>query len=94
MKKIAILIALGLATAMMATGCASDFRFGGGSKTTSTTDASNSTTTNSQHPTVGQEMVEPTVGQQLIDLKKAKDIGALSDAEYDQEKAKILNRKQ
>jgi hypothetical protein len=34
-----------------------------------------------------------TVGQQLIDLKKAKDIGALSDAEYDQEKAKILNRK-
>jgi len=35
-----------------------------------------------------------TVGQQLIDLKKAKDIGALSDAEYDQEKAKILNRKQ
>jgi hypothetical protein len=35
-----------------------------------------------------------TVGQQLIDLKKAKDIGALSDAEYDQEKSKILNRKQ
>lgn len=34
-----------------------------------------------------------TIGQQLIDLKKAKDIGALSDAEYDQERAKILNRK-
>jgi hypothetical protein len=35
-----------------------------------------------------------TVGQQLIDLKRAKDTGALTDAEYDQEKAKILNGKQ
>jgi hypothetical protein len=35
-----------------------------------------------------------TVGQQLVDLKRAKDIGALSDAEYDQQKEKILNRKQ
>ncbi|HTR43051.1 MAG TPA: SHOCT domain-containing protein [Pseudomonadales bacterium] len=40
------------------------------------------------------KVVNATVGQQLIDLKKAKDIGALSDAEYDQEKAKILNSKQ
>jgi hypothetical protein len=35
-----------------------------------------------------------TVGQQLIDLKRAKDTGALTDTEYDLEKAKILNRKQ
>lgn len=32
----------------------------------------------------------PTVGQQLIDLQKAKDAGAISDAEYQTEKAKLL----
>jgi hypothetical protein len=32
----------------------------------------------------------PTVGQQLVDLKKAKDAGALSDEEYQAQKAKIL----
>jgi hypothetical protein len=32
----------------------------------------------------------PTVGQQLIDLQKAKDAGAISDAEYQAEKAKLL----
>jgi hypothetical protein len=38
--------------------------------------------------------VEPaTVGQQLVDLKRAKDAGAISDAEYDTEKAKLLNQK-
>jgi hypothetical protein len=31
-----------------------------------------------------------SVGQQLIDLKKAKDAGAISDAEYETEKAKLL----
>lgn len=40
------------------------------------------------------EMRPATVGQQLIDLKRAKDAGALSDAEYDQQKAKMLNEKQ
>ena len=34
---------------------------------------------------------EPTVGQQLIDLQKAKNSGAITQAEYDTEKAKILN---
>lgn len=34
-----------------------------------------------------------TVGQQLVDLKRAKDAGALTDAEYDEQKAKILNGK-
>ena len=93
MKRIIILTASGLATAFLLTGCACDFRFGGGSKTTSTTDASNSTTTNSQHPTVGQETVAPTIGQQLISLKEAKDAGAITEAEYEAEKAKLLNGK-
>lgn len=35
-----------------------------------------------------------TVGQQLVDLKKAKDDGAINDQEYDTQKAKILNEKQ
>jgi Short C-terminal domain len=32
----------------------------------------------------------PTVGQQLVDLKKAKDSGAISDNEYEAQKAKLL----
>ena len=35
----------------------------------------------------------PTVGQQLIDLQKAKDAGAISDADYQAQKAKLLNNK-
>jgi hypothetical protein len=35
----------------------------------------------------------PTVGQQLIDLQHAKDTGAISDAEYQQQKAKLLETK-
>ena len=31
-----------------------------------------------------------TVGQQLLDLQKAKDAGAISDAEYQTKKAKLL----
>ena len=34
-----------------------------------------------------------SVGQQLIDLQKAKDAGAISDAEYQAQKAKILSEK-
>jgi hypothetical protein len=33
----------------------------------------------------------PTIGQQLIDLQKARDTGAINDAEYQQERQKILN---
>ncbi len=33
-----------------------------------------------------------TIGQQLIDLQKAKDAGAISDAEYQAQKAKLLGR--
>lgn len=36
----------------------------------------------------------PTVGQQLIDLQKAKDAGAISDADYQAQKAKILGQNQ
>jgi hypothetical protein len=41
------------------------------------------------------EVVAPTmnvsVGQQLIDLKKARDSGAISPAEWDQQKQRIIN---
>jgi hypothetical protein len=41
------------------------------------------------------EVVAPTmnvsVGQQLIDLKKARDAGAISQAEWDQQKQRIIN---
>ena len=32
-----------------------------------------------------------TIGQQLIDLQKAKEAGALTDAEYQTEKARLLS---
>jgi hypothetical protein len=35
----------------------------------------------------------PTLGQQLIDLKAAKDKGAITDDEYGQQKAKLLDGK-
>lgn len=35
----------------------------------------------------------PTVGQQLTDLQKAKDSGAITEAEFEAQKAKILNAK-
>jgi len=34
----------------------------------------------------------PTVGQQLVDLKKAKDAGALTEDEYQAQKAKLLEK--
>lgn len=35
----------------------------------------------------------PTVGQQLTDLQKAKDSGAITEAEFQAQKSKILNGK-
>ncbi|HEV7924194.1 MAG TPA: SHOCT domain-containing protein [Verrucomicrobiae bacterium] len=35
----------------------------------------------------------PTLGQQLTDLHKAKETGALTDAEYQAQKAKLLENK-
>ncbi len=37
--------------------------------------------------------MEPTTGQQLIDLQKAKDAGAITDSEYQAQKAKLLHSK-
>jgi hypothetical protein len=42
-------------------------------------------TTNKPQP------LSPTVGQQLTDLQHAKDAGAITDAEYQTMKTKILN---
>ena len=38
-------------------------------------------------------IAQPTVGQQLIDLQHAKEAGAINDAEFQAEKAKLLNGK-
>jgi len=40
-----------------------------------------------------REDKKATTGQQLIDLKKARDAGAISDSEYETQKAKILGGK-
>jgi len=34
-----------------------------------------------------------TVGQQLVDLQKAKEAGAITDAEFQTQKAKLLEKK-
>ena len=33
-----------------------------------------------------------TVGQQLVDLQKAKDAGAITDVEFQEQKARLLKR--
>ena len=38
------------------------------------------------------DKVEPTIGQQLIDLKQARDVGAISEADYQAQKAKVLGK--
>jgi hypothetical protein len=37
--------------------------------------------------------IQPTTGQQLMDLQKAKDTGAITDSEYQAQKAKLLGSK-
>ena len=37
--------------------------------------------------------VQPTTGQQLVDLQKAKDSGAITESEYQAQKAKVLGSK-
>jgi hypothetical protein len=39
-----------------------------------------------------REVQNPTLGQQLADLKTAHDNGALTDAEYQTQKAKLLGK--
>ena len=41
----------------------------------------------------GTKTESHTVGQELIDLQHAKDAGAITDAEYQAQKAKILDKK-
>lgn len=36
------------------------------------------------------QQISATLGQQLIDLQKAKTMGAMTDAEYETQKAKLL----
>ena len=36
--------------------------------------------------------VQPTKGQELLDLTRAKDSGALTDAEYEAQKQRILDK--
>ena len=35
----------------------------------------------------------PSIGQQLVDLQKAKDAGAITDAEFQAQKAKLIEKK-
>ncbi len=41
----------------------------------------------------GTDRSTGTLGQQLIDLQKAKDAGAISEAEYETQKARLLENK-
>ena len=41
----------------------------------------------------GTNPSDATLGQQLIDLQKAKDAGAITEAEYQVQKAKLLDNK-
>lgn len=84
MKKRLVPLLVGLLAITFLTGCL-DLRLGGGTKS--------DTTNTDQHPIVGQQMVAPTIGQQLIDLQKAKEAGAISDQEYQDQRAKLLQNK-
>jgi hypothetical protein len=41
----------------------------------------------------GGQNTSGTLGQQLVDLKKAKESGAITDAEYETQRAKLLGNK-
>jgi hypothetical protein len=69
MKRVFILIAVGLSAITLLSGCVL-LKFGGGEK---------------------KEVKKATAGQQLIDLKKAHDAGAISNEEYEAQKAKVLS---
>lgn len=44
-------------------------------------------------PSESHDLKAPTIGQQLIDLQKAKDAGAVTEAEYQAQKDKLLGNK-
>ncbi len=84
MKRLLVSLLVGLSAMTLLTGCL-DLHFEGGKKS--------SCTNTDEHPAVGQATTAPTLGQQLIDLQKAKDSGAITDAEYQAQKAKLLENK-
>jgi hypothetical protein len=92
MKRRLVPVLLGLTAMALFAGCAIDLRFGGGSKSTTGASTTSSTANNNQHPVI-QQTIAPTIGQQLLDLKTARDDGAISEPEYETEKAKLLNQK-
>ena len=95
MKGKLVLIAVGLCAVTLLSGCVFAFSLGGGKKDSVwTTNSNNSNSaSNTSNPTVVQQTVAPTIGQQLLDLKKARDADAISEQEYETEKAKLLNQK-
>jgi hypothetical protein len=38
-----------------------------------------------------EQVQKPTVGQQLIDLKKARDLGAITDTEYAKKRKELID---
>jgi hypothetical protein len=46
-----------------------------------------------EHTVAGPQTAAPTLGQQLMDLQKAKETGAITDTEYQEQKAKLLESK-
>jgi hypothetical protein len=86
MKQIFVSFFVGFLAMTLLTGCLV-LNLGGGRKDTS------NTTNTEQHPVVGQQTVAPTLGQQLMDLQKAKDTGAITDQEYQAQRAKLLENK-
>jgi hypothetical protein len=83
MKRSVIALFTGLLAMALFTGCV--LNFGGGRKT--------STTCSEEHPVVGQQTVAPTLGQQLIDLQKAKEAGAITEQEYQNQRTRLLESK-
>jgi hypothetical protein len=98
MRRKLIPIVTGLSGMALLSGCVFAIGLGDGKKdsntTTNNSNSSHVATSNPSNPTVVQQTVAPTIGQQLLDLKKAHDTGAISDSEYQTEKAKILAEKQ
>ena len=84
MKRRLVPLLIGLLAVTLLTGCLV-FNLEGGKKS--------STTSTDEHPAAGQQMVAPTLGQRLIDLQKAKEAGAITDKEYQEQKAKLLESK-
>lgn len=79
MKKAIIPLLAGAVAVTLFTGCL-NLRLGGGSRS--------ETTNPEQRASPGT--VAPTLGQQLIDLQKAREAGAISDQEYQEQRAGLL----